>query len=265
MPVVFTILKVVLILLAVLVLLLIAAMFVPLGFSVEYRRGRVRVAAICGPLRRTLWSYHAGAPAPPFPGQSAAPGTGKSPPVSSAPSAQAPPRQAQPPAGKEPAGPVRVEPKRPEPPDKEPDAPKAPAAAAGRMERMLALAEEDPRALLSCIAGHIRWLHRHSHFKVRVQHLNVFWTVTCEDAARTAIVYGAALPALNTLLTLARQVIQLQSDRLWLEPDFTGQRREEREISFTMSARAALLLHLLYRIWRDPLLQPQPKKEPQPV
>ena len=125
---------------------------------------------------------------------------------------------------------------------------------------MLTLLEDDPQALLHCAWEHMRWLDRHSFFKVWVRHLNVFWTVTCEDASRTAIAYGAALSALNTALAAAQQMLHLQSDRLCLEPDFTGQRRQEREISFTVSACAALMFHLLYRIWKDPLLQPAPRE-----
>ena len=48
--------------------------------------------------------------------------------------------------------------------------------------------------------------------------------------------------------------------RTYYPPDFTGQRRQEREISFTVSACAALMFHLLYRIWKDPLLQPAPRE-----
>lgn len=142
----------------------------------------------------------------------------------------------------------------------EEETPQIPAGAIGRMERVLTLLEDDPQALLHCAWEHMRWLDRHSFFKVRVRHLNVFWTVTCEDASRTAIAYGAALSALNAALAAAQQMLHLQSDRLCLEPDFTGQRRQEREISFTVSACAALMFHLLYRIWKDPLLQPAPRE-----
>ncbi len=264
MPVIFTILKVLLALLAVLLLLLAVAMLLPLGFSVEYRRGRVRVSAVYGPLRRTLWSHRAakraaytgGRPAVTAADGSSAGPPPQGPPQQPGPSAEAgetePPRKAPPGPAEPPAG-------------EQEDLQEPPAGAAGRMERMLVLMEEDPRALLNCLWEHMQWLHRHSFFKLWVRHLNVFWTVTCEEASQTAVAYGAALAALNTLLPLVRQKIHLQSDRLRLEPDFTGQWREQREISFTVSACAVLMLHLLYRIWKDPLLQPEPQPEPQTV
>ncbi|HIZ62376.1 MAG TPA: hypothetical protein H9724_06380 [Candidatus Gemmiger avistercoris] len=245
MPVVLMILKVLLALLAVLLLLLAAALLLPLGFAVEYRAGRFRLKAVYGPLRRTFWSFHlkrpaapaGGRPRPAASGRASRPGSA-SPPPDSAPAAPA-------------AEPVPAE---------EEETPQIPAGAIGRVERVLTLLEDDPQALLHCAWEHMRWLDRHSFFKVRVRHLNVFWTVTCEDASRTAIAYGAALSALNTALAAVQQMLHLQSDRLCLEPDFTGQRRKEREISFTVSACAALMFHLLYRIWKDPLLQPAPRE-----
>ena len=92
---------------------------------------------------------------------------------------------------------------------------------------------------------------------MRVRRLQVFWTVTCEDAAATAIAFGAAMTALNTALAAVQQAIPLQSEGLWLEPDFTGARRADRHIFGIVQARAILMLHLLYRVWNDPLLQPQ--------
>ena len=86
---------------------------------------------------------------------------------------------------------------------------------------------------------------------------------SCEDASRTAVVYGAEMAAFNTALALVQQTVLLQSDRLWLEPDFLGNRRAERRISCTVSASAILMFHLLYRIWKDPLLQPVPQSESQ--
>ena len=69
--------------------------------------------------------------------------------------------------------------------------------------------------------------------------------------------YDSELEALNTALAAVQQVIPLQSEGLWLEPDFTGMRRADRRIFGIVQARAILMLHLLYRVWNDPLLQPQ--------
>lgn len=256
MAVVFTILKVVLALLGLAAVLLAVALLLPLGFSVAYRRGRVRIQAVYGPLHRTLWSFRVRRPAARPIREKAQPPQPPAPPAAGPAPAQSPPETAASPPAAAPDTPQASPPEEETPAGEEENA-QIPAGAAGRLEQVLTLLEEDPRALLQCAWAHMRWLDRHSFFKVWVRHLNVFWTVTCEDAAQTAIVYGAALPALNALLAAARQKLHLQSDRLWLEPDFTGQRREEREISFTVSARAVLMLHLLYRIWKDPLLQPK--------
>lgn len=64
----------------------------------------------------------------------------------------------------------------------------------------------------------------------------------------------------TNLLAFVQQHVRLQSDRLWLEPDFTGQRAGERSISFSLKSCAGvllwLLLRLLRRLWKDPQLQP---------
>ena len=64
----------------------------------------------------------------------------------------------------------------------------------------------------------------------------------------------------EAVLAFVQQHVRLQSDRLWLEPDFTGQRAGERSISFSLNSCAGvllwLLLRLLHRLWKDPQLQP---------
>ena len=57
MPILFTIIKVLAILAGILLILLAIALLMHLGFSVEYRPDRLRVVAIYGPLRRTVWSH----------------------------------------------------------------------------------------------------------------------------------------------------------------------------------------------------------------
>lgn len=280
MPILFAVLKVIAVLLLILAALLVTAMMLPLGFAVEYRPGRLRVSAVYGPLRRTIWSRRARhkAPAadnkPPAPpssatkeeaskAQSAAEVEGQQ----KAEGRPSHPGEEHPPAQTDAAVPPQAVPKpapMPQPPlPSEDEEETSSGAILGRLERILELLTEDPRALANCVLGHMRWLHRHSFFKIQIRHLRVFWTVTCEDAARTAVVYGAEMAALNTLLALVQQTVILQSDQLWLEPDFVGTRRAERRISCTVSAKAILMFHLLYRIWKDPLLQPVPQTEPQ--
>ena len=108
--------------------------------------------------------------------------------------------------------------------------------------------------------GHLRWVGRFLARHIKVQHLTVFWTVTGEDAAQTAELYGAAIAAANNLLAFLQQVVCLQCDHLQLEPDFAGQRRGERHISGRLHTRPFLLLwlliRLLFRLGKDPQLQP---------
>lgn len=272
MPVLLAIIKILAVLLLVLALVLLVALLLPLGFSFEYHPGRFRVAAIYGPWRRTVWAHRTrsrkkdkplteektgGVPVREAP--TAASVSGKEPTLTK--------EAAQPKAAVE-AGPQVLPTGEFVPPVKDvlpPDEEEAelPSGAMGRLERMITLLEEDPKALARCVLAHMRWLDRHSFFKMQVRHLYVYWTVTCEDAANTAVAYGAEMAAFNMALALAQQTVRLQSDRLWLEPDFTGQCRANRKISFIVSASAILMIHLLYRIWKDPLLQPETQPEPQ--
>ena len=75
--------------------------------------------------------------------------------------------------------------------------------------------------------------------------------------------FGAEMALANNLLALVQQYIRVQSDRLWLEPDFTGERAGERIVSFRLTSCAAVLLwlviRLLHRLWKDPQLQPAAK------
>lgn len=264
MPILFTIIKVLAILAGVLIVLLVLALLMHLGFSVEYRPDRLRVVAIYGPLRRTVWSHRLHRPdvprrektpekteASPLPsafksgGQAASDETAKACPGKEKTDGRPPEEKTMP--AEEPGLPGQSMPEEEE---------WESGAVVGRLERIAELASEDPKTLGNCILQHMRWLQRHSIFKIHVRHLNIFWTATGEDAAETAILFGAEMAAFNTALALAQQVILLQSDCLWLEPDFTGMRRTERYISCTVSASAILMFHLLYRIWKDPLLQP---------
>ena len=272
MPVLLAILKVLAVLLLAVGVLVLTALLLPMGLAIEYRTGYFRVSAVYGPLRRTVWSHRmnprtdniasffqnkekkekAVSEEPQPPKSSAHPQPDKAP-------ATDKPRQ----QGKAEPPPINTMPV-PEKTVEEEEA-ELPSGAKGRIERALSLLEEDPKKLGNCLLGHMRWLHQHSIFKISVRHVNIFWTVTCEDAAATAVAYGAEMAAFNTALALVQQTVRLQSDCLWLEPDFTGSRRAERRISCTISASAILMVHLLYRVWKDPLLQPVANPEPQNV
>ena len=129
-----------------------------------------------------------------------------------------------------------------------------------RIETALNLLAHDPAAFVRCMFEHLRWIGRFLARHIKVQHLTVFWTVTGEDAAQTAGLYGAAMTAANNLLAFLQQVVCLQCDHLQLESDFTGQRRGERYISGRLHTHTFLLLwlliRLLFRLGKDPQLQP---------
>ncbi len=268
MPVLLAILKFVGILLLAILVLILVALLLPLGFAIEYRPTRIRVWAVYGPLRRRVWSHRMDhrifrPKSSPLRSEANAEGT------ASSSNGQDAAKRASAPVSDAPPSLMEAERSSTKPPPfqeaalPEEEEEELPSGAMGRIERMLMLLEEDPKVLADCVLGHIRWLHRHSFFKMSIRHVDVFWTVTCEDAAATAIAYGAEMTALNTALALVQQNVRMQSDRLCLEPDFIGARRAERRISCTISASAILMVHLLYRIWKDPLLQPAAQPEPQ--
>lgn len=279
MGILLALLKIFAVLAGVMVLLIALVLLLPLGFAVEYRTGHLRVWAVYGPLRRIIWSHrlrwpklHIQPPLAKGTAEATQPATQAEIPSPEPAAARQEARSSVPDSSSEPAEKGTQEMPRTESvkesvPTKVPEEEEELESGAimGRLERIVELAVEEPKALAHCVLGHMQWLRKHSLFKIHVRHLYVFWTVTGEDAARTAIAYGAEMAAFNAGLSLLQQAVLLQSDRLWLEPDFLGTRRGERKISCTVSASAILMFHLLYRIWKDPLLQPVQSSEPQTI
>ena len=92
----------------------------------------------------------------------------------------------------------------------------------------------------------VLWPRRQAFLnRIRVKHLDVFWTVTGADAADTAITYGRRIAACNMALAAARDHIHIQADRLRLEPDFTGKQKEKRCISCQILCRTYIMLIVL--------------------
>lgn len=127
-----------------------------------------------------------------------------------------------------------------------------------KADALIRRAKSDPISFAKRLICHFGWLSRKLLRSIRVSQLQVFWTVTAEDAAATAIRYGETITVLNELLTLARSYIKIRADSLRVEPDFTGERRRARRISCLIQTRPVTLLllgaHLLFRIWNDKLL-----------
>ncbi|WP_308000263.1 hypothetical protein [uncultured Gemmiger sp.] len=244
--------------LLILLLLLLAALLLPLGLDIRYAAGQWQVQARYALLHFALY------PPKSAPQQAASPARE----APKEPAAQKPPS---PPAAKaEPAQNTRKADKtQPPPPAAKAQAKSEPKPQAGglpfgigaRLDAALALLQRDPIAFVKCAFGHLGWLGRGAAKSLRLDHVAVFWTVTGQDAAATAVTYGALLGALNTAWALLQQSVRAQADRLWLEPDFTGQQKADRCISLQVRSCAAVLLWLALRfarrLYKEPLWQPQ--------
>lgn len=233
--------------------LLVVLLILPVELRFAYQAGKPSLTAWYGPLHFTLWPRAAAKdtaaqhPAAPQPAPAAAPaGT-------AAPAAQSPQASVAAKAAPTPAPATEFT-------GEHPKSSALPFHISERIETALNLLTHDPAAFVRCMFGHLRWVGRFLARHIKVQHLTVFWTVTGEDAAQTAELYGAAMAAANNLLAFLQQVVCLQCAHLQLEPDFTGQRRGERHISGRLHTHPFLLLwlliRLLFRLGKDPQLQP---------
>lgn len=284
MAILFFILRLIGWVLLAILLLLVVALLLPLGIQAAYRPGEAFAKAFYGPLKFTLW---------PRGGTQGAQSKAKSKPTQKSPEkpdTSPPPTVIKTVEGEKASVTVKVEPDKSALPAPAPrpaataaqaEAKTTPASApeetppaqdskgglpfgiSDHIDAAMQLLSDDPMAFAKCMLGHTGWLGRRLLRTVRVQHLDVFWTVTADEAGTTAELYGAEMAALNNLLAFLQQYIRLQSDRLWLEPDFTGERTGERNISFRVSIGTGvllwLLLRLLWRLWKDPQLQPAVK------
>ena len=284
MAILFFILRLIGWVLLTILLLLVVALLLPLGIQAAYRPGEAFAKAFYGPLKFTLW---------PRGGTQGAQSKAKSKPTQKSPEkpdTSPPPTVIKTVEGEKASVTIKVEPDKSALPAPAPrpaataaqaEAKTTPASApeetppaqdskgglpfgiSDHIDAAMQLLSDDPMAFAKCMLGHTGWLGRRLLRTVRVQHLDVFRTVTADEASTTAELYGAEIAALNNLLAFLQQYIRLQSDRLWLEPDFTGERTGERNISFRVSIGTGvllwLLLRLLWRLWKDPQLQPAAK------
>ena len=132
----------------------------------------------------------------------------------------------------------------PEPPQAETAAPAKPAASSPEeeFEAMLGKLMSDPMR-------HVRrgqqWAKGPGRFllaRLRVRHLRIVWTVTEQDAAATAVTYGALMAACNTAWAILRDHVDAKADELRLEPDFTGERAAERCFACQITARMYIIV-----------------------
>lgn len=266
MTILLVILKILGAVLLILLLLLLAALLLPLGLDIRYTAGKWQVQARYALLHFALYPpksapQQAASPAREAPKENPPAAEKPNPP----PAAKAEPAQHIPPPQKadkpQPTPPAAKAQAKPEP---KPQAGGLPFGIGARLDVALALLQRDPAAFVRCAFGHLGWLGRGAAKSLRLEHVTVFWTVTGQDAAATAVTYGALLAALNTAWALLQQSVRVQADRLWLEPDFTGQQKADRCISLQVRSCAAVLLWLALRfarrLYKEPLWQPEKSK-----
>ena len=284
MAILFFILRLIGWVLLTILLLLVVALLLPLGIQAAYRPGEAFAKAFYGPLKFTLW---------PRGGTQGTQSKAKSKPTQKSPKkpdTSPPPTVIKTVEGEKASVTVKVEPDKsalpapaPRPaataaqaeakitpasaPEETPPAQNSkgglPFGISDHIDAAMQLLSNDPMAFARCMLGHTGWLGRHLLRSVRMSGLDIFWTVTADEASATAELFGAEMALANNLLALVQQYIRVQSDRLWLEPDFTGERAGERIVSFRLTSCAAVLLwlviRLLHRLWKDPQLQPAAK------
>ena len=186
------------VLLAVLLLLLVA-LLIPLGVRFAYRPGSVRATACYGPLHFTLWPRKGQPEALKKPASAAPPGQtvrktadGEQASVTVEVKPAAKPAQTiarQPAAQGKPEAPKPADSVPTESADAEGSAKKSglPFGISARIDAAMQLLSNDPIAFARCMLGHTGWLGRHLLRSVRVSGLDIFWTVTADEASTTAV------------------------------------------------------------------------------
>lgn len=242
--------RILLVLVLAVLVLAVVVLLAPVGLAVRWTpEFGVVVHAFAGPLRRMLYPWHHRRPkksrkkekdpAAPVKTKPETPDGPAVRPQPASPSAAA--AQAEPSAQTEPG-------KTPSAPEGEPEPPLPPV---GPEPEELTPGEED--ALLGAARIFFSALvpYRARLLKgIQVNRLQVFWTVTGEDAADTAVAYGRRIALSNNLLTLARQYLTIRVQSLRLEPDFTGALAEKRIFSCQIRTRPYIILMILFYLMR---------------
>ena len=255
MAVVLLILKVIGVVLLVLLALVVLVLLTPMGVAGEWRAGTLSVRLKIGPLSFALWPR---AEKPPPAKTSAKPAGERPSPAPPAPQPQAAAPKAPEPSAQKAAPPP---PKAAAPaPEKTEKASPLPEFLQKRLDAAIAYARKDPMAFAGTMLGHAGWFTKRLLKGLHVRHLRIWWSITGEDAAETALRFGQMMTLSNNLLTYLRQFLSIEADSLWLEPDFTGQQRDKRAVSGQLTARPGTLLLLAarlgWRLWHEPNFQP---------
>lgn len=285
LAVVLMVLKIIGMILLALLLLLLLALLLPAGIHFRWSHiGGLRLQLCYGPLHFTLYPRKADEEekkAEPK-AETKQGNTPKTEPTSAAPPKPTPPpakaelpaqptmeKQMEPTVAKPAKAPeTSPQPEQAVPKPKAKSAPAAETPAAepqpeedtGLVDRIKAAVRADPvgymRHLFSVLRASVGPLLR----GFRVSKLNVIWTITGENAAETAILYGQTLTTLNTILTIAQDHIKIQADQLWLEADYTGSAKQQRVVSLKLLFCPLLaLVTVVCFVWHarhDPQLLP---------
>lgn len=285
LAVVLMVLKIIGMILLALLLLLLLALLLPAGIHFRWSHiGGLRLQLCYGPLHFTLYPRKADEEekkAEPK-AETKQGNTPKTEPTSAAPPKPTPPpakaelpaqptmeKQMEPTVAKPAKAPeTSPQPEQAVPKPKAKSAPAAETPAAepqpeedtGLVDRIKAAVRADPvgyvRHLFSVLRASVGPLLR----GFRVSKLNVIWTITGENAAETAILYGQTLTALNTILAIAQDHIKIQADQLWLEADYTGSAKQQRVVSLKLLLCPLLaLITVVCFVWHarhDPQLLP---------
>ena len=285
LAVVLMVLKIIGMILLALLLLLLLALLLPAGIHFRWSHiGGLRLQLFYGPLHFTLYPRKADEEekkAEPK-AETKQGNTPKTEPTSAAPSKPTPPpakadlpaqptmeKQTEPTEAKPAKAPeTSPQPEQAVPKPKAKSAPAAETPAAepqpeedtGLVDRIKAAVRADPvgyvRHLFSVLRASVGPLLR----GFRVSKLNVIWTITGENAAETAILYGQTLTTLNTILAIAQDHIKIQADQLWLEADYTGSAKQQRVVSLKLLLCPLLaLVTVVCFVWHarhDPQLLP---------
>lgn len=255
MAVVLLILKVIGVVLLVLLALVVLVLLTPMGVAGDWRAGTLSVRLKIGPLSFALWPR---AEKPPSAKTGGKPAGERPSPAQPAPQPQAAAPKPPEPAAQKPVPPPSKA-AAPEPEKTEKASP-LPAFLQKRLDAAIAYARKDPAAFAGTMLGHAGWFTKRLLKGLRIRHLCIWWSITGEDAAETALRFGQMMTLSNNLLTYLRQFISIEADSLWLEPDFTGQQRSRRAVSGQLTGRPGTLLLLAarfgWRLWRDPNFQP---------
>lgn len=281
LAVVLMVLKIIGMILLALLLLLLLALLLPAGIHFRWSHiGGLRLQLCYGPLHFTL--YPRKADEEEKKAETKQGNTPKTEPTSAAPPKPTPPPAKAPeePQKAEPAPPAEKEQGKPKAPETSPQPeqavpkPKAKSAPAaetpaaepqpeedtGLVDRIKAAVRADPVGYVRHLFGVLRASVGPLLRGFRVSKLNVIWTITGENAAETAILYGQTLTTLNTILAIAQDHIKIQADQLWLEADYTGSAKQQRVVSLKLLLCPLLaLVTVVCFVWHarhDPQLLP---------